>query len=129
MKRLFRSSGRTQHASRTPSIWRYRDLRVTASARAVSALGDEVALVALLLRVHDEGHGPMGVTGLLVAAALPTVALAGVAGRVVDRYDSRRLAVVSGLWQAAACVAVALAESLWLVFALVAALHRIQVGR
>lgn len=123
MKQLFRSFDRAQDSGRAPSLWRYRDLRVAASARAVSALGDEVALVALLLRVHDEGHGPTAVTGLLVAAALPTVALAGVAGRVVDRYDSRRLAVVSGLWQAAACLAVAFAGPLWLVFALVAVLQ------
>jgi len=91
------------------SLWRSRDLQLVGGARAVSVFGDEVALVALLMHTHDFGLGPFAVTGLLVAFAVPTVAMAGLAGRLVDRYDSRVLCVASSLWQAVACLALAVA--------------------
>src|SRR3954454_16355294 len=108
------------------SVWRHRDLRIAASARAVSFLGDEVALVALLLRIHDSGGGPRGVAALLLAAAIPTVVLAPWAGRVADRYDSRRVLVTCGFGQAALCVALAFTTPIVAVLALVACLQAVQ---
>lgn len=105
------------------SVWRHRDLRLTGVGRAVSVLGDEIALIALLLHVHDIGAGARGITGLLVAAALPTVLLAPWAGRLADRVDSRLLVVASALGQAVVCVGLALAAPLWPVYVLVMALQ------
>ncbi len=107
-------------------MWRHRDLRVVGPARALSVLGDEMALVALLLRVHDTGGGDTGVALLLASAALPTVLLSPWAGRLADRYDSRRLATGSALGQFAACAALAYTTTPWLVYLLVALL---QVGQ
>ena len=95
------------HIPRIPEIWRHRDLRWVAVGRAVSTLGDEVALVALLVHLFVSGAGTAGVSALLIAAALPTVVLAPWAGRLVDRTDSRRLLVTTGVLQAIACGAVA----------------------
>ena len=80
-----------------------RDLRTVVLARAVSLLGDEMALVALLLRTQGNGGGAWRVSALLIAGMLAAVLLAPVVGRLVDRHDSRRLLVISGLAQFACC--------------------------
>jgi MFS family permease len=99
-----------------------RDLWVSVIARAVSLLGDEVAVIALTLRLHDAGGGPGAVAALLVAGMLPLVALAPLAGRLVDRYDSRRLLLWSGLAQAGLCVVLTGIHGVPLTLALVAIL-------
>jgi MFS family permease len=61
-----------------------------AAARAVSLIGDEVALIAWLFRAKgDLGH--WGVVAVLVAGMLPLVLLSPVAGLLVDRLHVRRL--------------------------------------
>jgi MFS family permease len=119
------------HTSRIPEIWRHRDLRWVAVGRAVSTLGDEVALVALLVHLFMTGARTAGVSALLVAAALPAVLLAPWAGRLVDRTDSRWLLVSTGVLQAIACGAVAWVlvadAALWVLLAAVIALQSLQV--
>ena len=109
------------------SIWRHRDLRVMIPARAISAFGDDMALLVLTLRVYADGSGPWSITILLLCATVPTVALAPVAGRLVDTIPFRTLASVAAVWQAACCVALAFADPLWLVYALVVVLQLGQV--
>lgn len=99
-----------------------RDVTWIVLAQSLSWLGDEVATVALLLRLQSHGHGAGSVSTLLIANALPIVALSGVVGRLVDRYDNRRLLVASGLLQAGVCAAVASVSSVPAVLALVALL-------
>jgi MFS family permease len=96
------------------------DLYVTAGARAATILGNVIVVTALLLDFHDRGAGAWAVAGLLAAAAVPIVLLAPLVGLVVDRLDSRMLIVASSLWQAVACVLLAFADQLQLVFPLVA---------
>jgi MFS family permease len=107
------------------SIWRHRDLRLLLPARAISAFGDDMALLVLTLRVYSAGFGPWSITLLLLCAAVPVVVLAPVAGRLVDTVPFARLATAAAAWQAACCVALALVDPLWAVFALVVLL---QVG-
>ena len=107
------------------SIWRHRDLRLMIPARAISTFGDDMALLVLTLRVFSDGRGPWSITLLLLCATVPVVALAPIAGRLVDSMPFRTLATSAALWQAACCVALALAGPLWAVYALVVAL---QVG-
>jgi MFS family permease len=101
---------------------RNRDLWVSVVARAVSLLGDEAAVIALTLRLHDSGGGAGMVAALLVAGMLPLVVFAGIAGRLVDRYDSRPLLVWSGLAQAAVCTVLALVHGGPTILALVVVL-------
>ena len=107
----------------TATVWRHRDLRVVGPARALSVMGDEIALIALLLRVHDTGGGARGVTLLLVSAAVPTVLLAPWAGRLADRADSRLLAGGSALIQLLVCMALAVTGAGWVVYPLVMGLQ------
>lgn len=96
------------------------DLYVVAGARAASILGNVVAVTALTLDFHDRGIGAWAVAGLLTAGALPIVLLAPVVGSLVDMFDSRRLIVLSSLWQSTACVLLAFVEQPQLILLLVA---------
>ncbi len=107
-------------------VFRHRDLRLVVAARAVSAFGDNVALLVLTLRVYSHGLGPWSVTGLLVCVGIPTATLAPVAGRLADAIPFRRLAVITAVWQAACCIGLALVDPLWALYALVLVL---QVGQ
>jgi MFS family permease len=111
------------HAFGRDSVWAHRDLRLMLPARALSSFGDEMTLVALTLRVFDQGFGPWSITGLLVCAAVPVVVLAPIAGRLVDSLPFRTLAVTTSVWQAACCVAIAFLEPLWSIYLLVVALQ------
>jgi MFS family permease len=88
-----------------------RDVWLVVGAKSVSWLGDEVALVALVLRLQSDGRGAGAVAALLIANLLPILLLSGVVGRVVDRYDNRRLLVASSLAQAAVCSVLAVTSS------------------
>jgi MFS family permease len=104
------------------SIWSFRDLRLVLPARAVSYAGDSIALVALMLRVSDDG-GAAAITALLLAFALPTVVMIPFAGRIVDSYDSRTVLVWSSLLQAAAGIGLAFSHGLAATLALVGILQ------
>src|SRR5579859_15713 len=115
------------HNSERRSIWRHRDLRLMVSAQGVSAFGDDLAVIVLMLRVYSHGLGPWSVTGLLLCSALPVALLAPLAGRLVDAVPFRVLAVASACWQASFCVALAFATPLWAIYVLVLALQTGQV--
>ncbi|MEJ7774680.1 MAG: hypothetical protein WKF72_07685, partial [Nocardioidaceae bacterium] len=78
-----------------PSVWSHRDMRLVLPARALSFFGDSIAFVVLSLRI-SESEQPALMTLLFIAFALPLFALSGVAGRLVDEHDSRRLLVGAG---------------------------------
>jgi MFS family permease len=90
---------------------RERDLRLLGGAIAVSAVGDFVAMIALALRANELWRGA-GVAALLICLWAPTAVLAGHVGLLVDRLETRTLAVWSALFQAAAAAALAFASSL-----------------
>jgi MFS family permease len=83
------------------------DLRIVIGAKAISLLGDEVATIALVLRLQAEGAGATAVAALLIANLAPIVLLTGVVGRLVDRRDNRSLLLASSTAQAVVCVALA----------------------
>lgn len=97
------------------------------SALAVSAFGDELAVLVLTLRVYSHGRGPWSITGLLLCSAVPVATLAPAAGRLVDAVPFRTLAATAAAWQAACCAALALATPLWSTYLLVLMLQTGQV--
>jgi MFS family permease len=76
-----------------------RDLTLVATGRGVSLLGDEVAVLGLMLWAAVRGEGPLLVASLLVAAALPQLVAAPLAGLLADRVPTRRLVAVVSLLQ------------------------------
>ncbi len=117
MKRMFHKT------DVPPSIWRHRDLRLVVPARTLSFVGDELAVIALTLRVHDQDGGTLGIALLMAAFALPTALMMGVAGSVADRVDSRVVLLVSTAAQAAACACLALVSDGWATYLLVLVLQ------
>ena len=78
---------------------------VAVTGRTLSALGDEMALVAFLLHAAVLGAG--SVTAVLVVAAVPFVVVGPWAGRLVDRSDSRALTSLAGAVAAVGIAAMA----------------------
>src|SRR2546430_1053271 len=97
-----------------------RDLYIAVSAKAVSLLGSEAAVTALLLRFHDQGAGGWAVAGLLIAGSAPVVLIAPAVGLVVDRYDSRTLILAGSVWQTVVCTVLAFVGDPVAILALVA---------
>jgi predicted MFS family arabinose efflux permease len=96
---------------------RDRDLRIVAAAIAVSAIGDWVAMIALSLRANELWKGA-GVAVLLICLWSPLAALAGHVGVLVDRLETRAVAVWSALFQAAIACSLAFAATLPEIYAL-----------
>jgi MFS family permease len=104
----------------SPSRWS--DVYLAAAARSVSNCGDFLAATVLVLELQQRGAGSLAVAAVLIAAALPIVVLAPLAGRLADRVDSRLLLVTSGLAQLLVCLLLAVTTSTAGMIALVAVL-------
>lgn len=85
------------------------DVYLASAGRGISTCGDFLAATTLAIALQQAGAGGMAVAGLLLAAGLPLVLLAPVAGGIADRVDSRTVLVVAGVAQAATCLALAFA--------------------
>lgn len=86
----------------------WRELYVLAAMRGVSFAGDIAAATAVTLYLQSNGHPPAFLVATLVASVAPVVLLAPLTGRVSDRFDSRRILVVTAGAQAVVCVMMAL---------------------
>lgn len=69
------------------------------SARAISFIGDGIALTALILHIEGGGGSGTAVGALLLAQALPHL-LGPVAGTIADRVDQRTLVIGCDLGRA-----------------------------
>jgi MFS family permease len=85
---------------------RGRDLRIVAGAIAISAVGDWVAVLTLALRANEVWPG-YGVSILFIALWSPVVVLSGHVGLLVDRLETRAVAIGAALFQAAVVAALA----------------------
>ena len=101
---------------------RHRDLIVTLAGRMASAFGDEVALVALTLRLQGDGGRPYEVGLLLAAGVIPLLLMARPAGRLVDARDSRHLLVGAGIAETACTIPLVFLHSVIPIVVLVAVL-------
>jgi MFS family permease len=98
------------------------DFVVILVGRVVSTFGDGVAVVALTLRLQEDGAQPYEVGLMLAAGAVPLLLLARPVGRLVDAHDSRRLLVAGGLGEVGATVPLIVLHSVVPIVALVAVL-------
>lgn len=69
-------------------------IRIIAISRAISLLGDELAIFALLLRVKHNGGGALSIAVIMAAGQLPLILLSPWAGTITDRVPVRRLAPI-----------------------------------
>ena len=99
-----------------------RDLRLLAGAVLLSAAGDLLLVVILALRVHDLTGSGLAVAALFGSLMAPIVVLAPVAGRLVDRTETRRLLLLVSLAQAGIAGALVFADGLGAILVLSALL-------
>lgn len=104
------------------SSCRRRDLFIALAGRMVSTFGDEVALVALTLRLQADGGRPYEVALLLAAGSIPLLFLSRPVGRLVDSRDSRHLLVGAGLLEVACTVPLVFVHSVVIIVVLAAVL-------
>ncbi|MBI2253078.1 MAG: MFS transporter [Proteobacteria bacterium] len=80
------------------SLWGHADFRALISALGISQMGAKVAREALpLTAVLVLGAGPMAMSGLSIAASLPTLLMALHAGAFLDRIRRRPGMIVADL--------------------------------
>ncbi len=91
--------------------FRGRDFRLLVVASGLSSLGDELALIALTLKVAAT-HSGLAVAALLLAGLLPLVLFAPSAGVIVDNFETTRTLAVATAFQAAVALGLAFASGL-----------------
>ncbi|MDX6728821.1 MAG: hypothetical protein QOK49_3626, partial [Baekduia sp.] len=102
---------------------RTRDLRLLAGAAGLSALGDFLALIPLILHVQQRTGSTFAVSAVFFALWGPLVFGAGLAGTIVDRFENRALLLGVSFAQAGVVAAIALnTDTLWAVLPLLALL-------
>jgi len=101
---------------------RNRDFLISLAGRCASRFGDEVAVVALTLRLQAAGGRPYLIALLLAAGLVPSIAAAGTVGRVADSVDSRRVLVTAAVAQACCCVPLIFVHQVAVMIVLVAVL-------
>jgi DHA3 family macrolide efflux protein-like MFS transporter len=83
---------------------RNKNFRLLWLAQIISAAGDTFSFLAIAIRIDDLSNGPgesaKALSLVLIAYALPTLLLGLVAGTFVDRWDRKRVMVVSDVARA-----------------------------
>jgi MFS family permease len=82
-------------------VGRYPDLRRLMGSLAVSQVGDWAYNVGLLVTVYDLSHSGSLLAATTVARILPEVLAGPLGGVLADRYDRRRVMIISDLARAA----------------------------
>ncbi|HEX6586459.1 MAG TPA: MFS transporter [Solirubrobacterales bacterium] len=103
-------------------LLRNRDFRLVAGSVGLSALGDWVAIVALGLQVKEMTDSGFAVAGLWICLFGPSVAVAGHAGLLVDRFEATRLLATVSLLGAGVAVLLGFMSATAAVLALTALL-------
>jgi MFS family permease len=97
-------------------------LLVLSVATGVSLMGDALAITAIMLDFHARGAGGAAIAALFTALALPSVVLAGPAGRVADRVPLKRVLRTAGTAMVLVCAAMACTRDVVIVVLLTAVL-------
>jgi MFS transporter, DHA3 family, macrolide efflux protein len=81
-------------------------------AQAISLFGDRLHQVAVAVLVLIATGSPLATGLVFLAATLPNIALGPIAGTFVDRWDHKRVIIVSDLLRAGLVIAVPLAVAI-----------------
>lgn len=91
---------------------RGRDFRLLTASTGLSSLGDELALIALTIKVADLTDSGWAVSALLLCGLLPLVIFAPSAGVIVDNFETRRSLAIATAIQAGLAVGLAFSNEL-----------------
>jgi MFS family permease len=87
-------------------------------SNGLSSLGDELALVALTIKVFDVSHSGIAVSAVLLAGIVPLVLFSPIAGSIVDRTESTGALAIASAMQAGLAVGLAFVQPVWAIVAL-----------
>jgi MFS family permease len=107
--------------SASGALLRRGPFRLLWSGQVISNFGDALTSLALLLTAHHLTGSTAAVAGVAIALALPQLLFGMAAGVLVDRWNRRRVMIVSDLVRAVLVLgflAVTSADTLWLLYAL-----------
>jgi len=76
-------------------VLRIADFRRLWAAQTISDIGDGVTLLTLMLLVNQLTHSTLVLAAAAIALAIPPLTIGMVAGTYVDRWDRRRVMIVS----------------------------------
>ena len=91
---------------------RGRDFRLLTLSTGLSSLGDELALIALTIKVAELTESGWDVAALLLCGLLPLVIFAPAAGVIVDNFETKRSLAIATAIQAALAVGLAFSSEL-----------------
>lgn len=91
---------------------RVRDFRLILTAYGTTHLGDDLAIVALTIRVQELTGSGLAVSALLIAELLPRLLFAPLGGLIIDRLETVRVLVVASIIQAGLAASLAFVEAL-----------------
>ena len=89
-----------------------RDFRLLTLSTALSSLGDELALIALTIKVATLTESGWAVAALLLCGLVPLVIFAPAAGVIVDNFETRRSLAIATAIQAVVAVGLAFSTDL-----------------
>src|SRR5579875_41458 len=98
------------------------------TALLVSAAGDEIALVALTLRIASTTGSGLAVALLMATGLVPAIVLAPIVGRMVDELPRTPLLIALLVLEAFIAVSMAFASSPWFLIALAIGLGCLAAG-
>ncbi len=102
-----------------PAVLQDRDIRLLFVGQTVSFFGTWIGLIALNVKIYALTQSSLGVAAILLLTALPSV-LAGIIGGVyVDRYDRRRLLILTDTLRVVFTLAILFTENIFLLYGLV----------
>jgi MFS family permease len=93
-------------------LLRIRDFRLILTAYGTTHLGDDLAIVALTIRVQELTGSGLAVSALLIAELLPRLLFAPLGGLIIDRLETVRVLVVASIIQAGLAASLAFVEAL-----------------
>ena len=100
-------------------LFRIRDFRLLWTGQAISNFGDALTNLALLLTAQRLTGSTAAVATTAIAAALPTLAFGLFAGAYVDRWNRKRVMIVSDLFRSSFVLLFLLvtsADMMWLLY-------------
>ena len=102
------------------SVFRKRDFRLLWSAQLVSTIGTALTDLAAGILVFRETGSALAVGLMFMATAIPTLAIGLFAGVFVDRYDRRKIMIISDLIRAGIVISIPFLISINIVFLYIA---------
>lgn len=90
------------------------------SSQIVSSLGDWLDILAVMTLVAIKWNAsPIAVSALMLCFAGPMIVVGPIAGSIADKFDRKKIMIISDILSAIAVIGVAFSTSLWQVYVLI----------